>query len=82
MMALFWSRVADFTQRRIAVVLFSMTVVGTVILAQGGYGVVRRHRERKALEKSGETTSMVSPCLLNLPCMHTGSCGAFTTSST
>ena len=60
MMALFWSRVADFTQRGIAVVLFSMTVVGTVILAQGGYGVVRRHRERKALEKSGETTAVVS----------------------
>jgi len=51
---------ADFTQRGIAIVLFSMTVFGTVILAQGGYGVVRRHRERKALEKSGEANAGVS----------------------
>lgn len=59
-MAMFWSRMADFTQRGIAIVLFSMTVFGTVILAQGGYGVVRRHRERKALEKSGEANTGVS----------------------
>ena len=51
---------ADFTQRGITALLFGMTVFGTVVLAQGGYGVVRRHRERKALEKSGEANAEVS----------------------
>ena len=52
-MAISWSRVADFAQRGIAVALFGLTAYGMVVLAQGGYGVMRRRRQRKALEGGG-----------------------------
>ena len=45
-----WPRVADFSQKGITAVLFSLTVYGLYLLSTGGYRVVKRHKERKALE--------------------------------
>ena len=64
-MAISWSRVADFTQRSLAVMLFGLTLYGTSVLARGGYGVVQRRKQRKALEagegkpKTGEGEPVV-----------------------
>lgn len=52
-MAVRWYRLADLAQRGMAVVLFSLTLYGTVILAQGGWGVVQRRKARKAVEGGG-----------------------------
>ena len=52
-MAVRWYRLADLAQRGMAVVLFSLTLYGTVVLAQGGWGVVQRRKARKAVEGGG-----------------------------
>lgn len=47
-MALFWSRVADMTQRTVSVALFGLTLLGLGVLAKGGYDVMERKKERDA----------------------------------
>ncbi len=45
-----WSRVADFAQRTFSVSLLGLTLCGVLVLAQGGYGVVQRRKQQKAVE--------------------------------
>ena len=42
-----WSRVADYAQRSVTFVLIGLTVYGTAVLARGGWGVWKRHKQRK-----------------------------------
>ena len=51
-MSLFWRRVADYTQRGLSITLAGLTVLGLVILAQEGHGVVHRYKQGKALKSS------------------------------
>ena len=61
-MAVRWYRLADLAQRGMAVVLFSLTLYGTVVLAQGGWGVVQRRKARKAVEGGGKVWSIAEAC--------------------
>ncbi len=45
-----WSRVADFAQRTFSVSLLGLTLCGVLVLAQGGYRVVQRRKQQKAVE--------------------------------
>ena len=51
-MSVFWRRVADFSQRGLSLTLAGLTVVGLVILAQEGRGVMHRRKQGKALKNS------------------------------
>ena len=48
---------ADFTQRGLSLTLAGLTVVGLVILAQEGGGVVHRYKQGKALKNSSASTT-------------------------
>ena len=45
-----WSRLADLTQRTFSVALLGLTVYGIAVLANGGYGVMQKRKQAKALE--------------------------------
>ena len=45
-----WPRVADLTQRTLTLLLFGVTLYGGYVLSVGGYGVIKRHRERKRIK--------------------------------
>lgn len=49
-----WSRLADYTQRTLSVMLLGLTIYGGVVLANGGYGVVQRRKQQKVLEDTAE----------------------------
>lgn len=55
-MAISWSRVAELGQKSTTLVLMGMTVVGVTMVAQGGYGVVQRKKERERKSKQEATT--------------------------
>ena len=66
-MAPLWGRIADYSQRGISILLFGLTVVGTLLLAQGGYGVVQRRKQRKALPpgtSGGDNSQQVRTILM------------------
>ena len=44
-----WTKVADYAQRSVTFVLIGLTVYGTALLAKGGWGVWKRHKQRKVL---------------------------------
>lgn len=57
MTSLFWRRIADYTQRSISFTLVGLTVLGLVILAQEGQGVIYRYKQGKALKNSMANTA-------------------------
>ena len=50
-------RVADVAQKTVSLLLFGLTLYGTVVLAKGGYVVVQRHRQRKHSKANEGTTA-------------------------
>lgn len=46
-MAISWSRVADMSQRGVSLMLSGLTLVGLGVLANGGYGVYKRKKQRE-----------------------------------
>ena len=50
-------RVADVAQKTVSLLLFGLTLYGTVVLAKGGYVVVQRHRQRKHSKANEGTVS-------------------------
>lgn len=61
MTSIFWRRIADYSQRGISITLVGLTVLGLVILAQEGQGVMYRRKQGKALKNSiANTDNQVS----------------------
>lgn len=50
-----WSRIADRAQQTVSLSLFGLTMIGLVMLGRGGYGIIQRRKERKALEATEQT---------------------------
>ena len=57
MSSVFWRRIADYSQRSVSITLAGLTVLGLVILAQEGQGVVHRYKQGKALKKTMASTA-------------------------
>ena len=57
MSSVFWRRIADYSQRSISITLAGLTVLGLMILAQEGQGVVHRYKQGKALKKTMASTA-------------------------
>ena len=42
-----WSKLADYSQRTVSLVLFGFTIYGIAVLVSGGKVVWQRHKQRK-----------------------------------
>ena len=65
MSSVFWRRVADYTQRSITITLAGLTVLGLVVLAQEGQGVVYRYKQGKALKANTASQDSQVSCQTN-----------------
>ncbi len=61
-----WSRVADLAQRSLSVTLLGLSLYGVAVLAQGGYIVVKKRKQRKTMDASQQVALLDGVvCVIN-----------------
>lgn len=52
-----WTRIADYSQRTVSILLFGLTIYGLSIMVRGGHGVLKRRKERQLLNSEQQQES-------------------------